>query len=158
MSENIAESEAAKTALNNDPAPEGLLDPTDAPPSDGGASGDGLDDLHQEQEQPSEERLDYRQAVKDTWFLTIHLRREDKGNNFHVTYKEVSDLVFKRLGVPQEKGMLHSVDTSTFKKIKLELDNMVNYGNLNFRSGRGCGQDLFKLLRGTGRSTSAGHQ
>ena len=27
--------------------------------------------------------------------------------------------------------MLHSVDTSTFKKIELELDNMVNYGNLN---------------------------
>ena len=125
MSENIAESEAAKSALNNEQSPPGM-EGTEAAPSDGGANGgDGLED----QNENAGEQLDFRQAVKETWFLDITLFREDKANEFNVSYKECAEFIFKRLGV--EQGHLHSVDTSPYKKITLELDNRCVLGNLN---------------------------
>ena len=128
MAENIAESQAAKDALTNQQAPAGLLDPSAPLPGDGEEGGDDLDEL-QGSEGDQEEAQTYAGAVKTTWILELTLYREDKANDFVVNYKEIAELVFKRLGV--ERGMLHSVDTSPYKKIVLELDNMCAEGNLN---------------------------
>ena len=75
--------------------------------------------------------MNYANAAKSMWLLTLNLYREDKSNDFVVSYKEVAELLFKQLGVPNVRGLLHSADTSSYKKIELELDKMVQEGNLN---------------------------
>ena len=128
MAENIPESEAAKAALAGQNAPPGMEQVTDAP---NGGNGDNLDELSEveEIEESGGETMDYAGAVRDTYLLDIFLYREDNSKDFQISYKEVSEVVFKRLGVPQ--GMLRSVDTTPYKKFTIELDNMVQLGNLN---------------------------
>ena len=134
MAEAIPESLAAKAALNEQQAP-APLDPVINAPGDGGNDEEHLDpDLGSEGDDMVTEEsggMNYANAAKTTWLLTLNLYREDKSNDFVVSYREVAELVFKRLGVPNERGLLHSVDTSSYKKIELELDNQVKEGNLN---------------------------
>ena len=127
MAENIPESEAAKAALNNEEAPAEQEPVASDPPT--GVNGDDDLDIEEIEEASGNELMSYAGAARDTYTLDLFLYREDSANNFFVTYKEVSDLVFRRLGV--EAGMLVSVDTTPYKKITLELDSRVNIGNLN---------------------------
>ena len=127
MAENISESEAAKATLSEQEAP--AEEPVISAPGENGANGDELDELDEIVEEIQDGRMNFADAAKNTWTLDLLLYREDKANNFFVTYREVAELVFKRLGV--EEGMLVSVDTSPYKKITLELDNCQQFGNLN---------------------------
>ena len=71
----------------------------------------------------------YADVASTNKTIDLYLAREDNANDYHVNYKEVADLVFKRLGVPS--GMLKSVDTTPYKKIILELDGQVDIAMLN---------------------------
>ena len=71
----------------------------------------------------------YAQAAANTWILELHLVREDKGNNYHVTKPELLRLIYKRLRVPV--GGLVSYDDCHFKKIILELKAEVRADQLN---------------------------
>ena len=115
MAAKIPESNAAQAALEHHQAPH---DPH------------GQGDEAMEEDQLSQlESQSYANIASNVKKLELHLTREDKSNDYTTTYKEISDLVFKRLLLPE--GKLVSVDSTPFKKIIIEVDGSVDFGELN---------------------------
>ena len=113
---NIPESLAAQAELEHHQEP---LDPV--PEVEG--------ELPMEEDGENDGPRTYAQATVNTWILELHLVREDKGWDFHITKPELGRLIFKRLLVPA--GGLVSYDDSYFKKIVLELKSDVRADQLN---------------------------
>ena len=135
MAANLAESEAALSALNqeNDAPAQGA---TGDVPSQGDSAGTkesekekSPQDDSEDDEEPEAELRTYASAANPTYTLDIHLIREDKSNDFHATMDEIKELLEKRLRVPE--GALWSVDTSPFKKITIEIHESVPRVRLN---------------------------
>ena len=126
MSANIAEEQAANAALNGHVAPH-------APAGDGG-------EAPMEETGPDASAEDgnlngtstYAQIASSVKTLELHLYREDKGTDFNVNYEEISNLLYKRLLLPE--GTLVSLDTTPLfikKKIIIEIDGSVDITKLN---------------------------
>ena len=129
MAAKIAESEAAKAAIQNQQGPTDGT-PADDVPGDGDTDGDiELEDGDALVTDEQTEKVSYANAAKNTWTLELHLYREDNGNYFHISDKELGDLVVKKLGV--KKGFCKSADTSPYKKIILEIHDSISSGSLN---------------------------
>ena len=114
MSANVVEEQAAHAALNEHQAPHGGDD-------------DNID--IEEILEEAGRTQSYAQAAANTKTLELHLAREDKSNDFYVSYAEAATLVFKRLNVPE--GTLLAIDNTPYKKLIIELDGSVDISQLN---------------------------
>ena len=126
MAASVAETQDARNALDNVEAPV----PTPEQAVDLPHTGEGDGDQDQVvDEVDGDYTRNYNDVARDTVTIELNLYREDKANDFFTTYREVSDLAFKRLGLPS--GSLVAVDTSPYKKIILEIDAAVEIQRLN---------------------------
>ena len=117
MSANVSEEQAAHSELNDHQAPH---------------TGAGVGDTDLDIEEILDEAArsqSYAQVASNTKTLELHLAREDKSNDYYVSYAEAATLVFKRLNVPE--GMLMAIDNTPYKKLIIELDGSVNISQLN---------------------------
>ena len=133
MAEHIPESNQAIAALNNQEAPILPEEQEKTSPGDGSES-DSDDSSVEEVDSDNEDGrvrdgLSYREILKNAMSITLYLYREDKSQDFLVTYKEVAELLHKRLKVPV--GDVISVDTTPYKKIIIEVKGTVRLGSLN---------------------------
>ena len=83
----------------------------------------------QDGEDGSPMQVTYSEIAAEVYSITLHLFREDKSNDFYVSYEDAYKLIFKRLMVPD--GALVSIDTTSYKKIVIELKKTVNPIDLN---------------------------
>ena len=127
MSASVAETQDARNALDNVdapvPTPEQAVDLPGATGEEGGDQDQVVDEVD------GDYTRNYNEVARGTFTIEIHLYREDRANDFYVSYREVADLAFKRLGLPA--GTLAAVDTSPYKKIILEIDGCVEMQKLN---------------------------
>ena len=136
MAANLVETEAAKATLANNQGPSEETPVENVPVTGDIANNMDIEnlDLDIDEDEPlvtgaEAEKQSYANAAKDSWTLELHLYREDNGSDFHISDKELGDLVVKKLGV--KKGKCVSADTSPFKKLILEICNSVSSASLN---------------------------
>ena len=59
----------------------------------------------------------YVEAAQGTVMITLHLFREDKTNDYFVSFEEIAKVAFKRLQLP--RGSLISADNTPYRKLTL---------------------------------------
>ena len=130
MTESIPESAQAMATLKSQEAPiindkEQVKSALEEMDEDSGDDDSILLATDDEEDENSEE---FQNSLRNKQ-ITLYLFREDKANDYQVSFREISELVFKRLNVPD--GKLVSFDTTPYKKIILELAEDVGERSLN---------------------------